>query len=79
VAVPVRGGAPAARLDLLLPPPLQRPLPIPPRAVSKISALPFPLTFAVAVVVVDAEADFDAASLFHQLHFGVPCTKWCRI
>ena len=42
VAVPVRGGAPAARLDLLLPPPLQRPLPIPPRTVRKIGALPFP-------------------------------------
>lgn len=34
VAVPVRGGAAPPRLDLLLPPPLQRPLPLPPRAVS---------------------------------------------
>lgn len=35
VAVPVRGGAPAACLDLLLPPALQRPLPVPPGPVSK--------------------------------------------
>ena len=35
VAVPVRGGAPAACLDLLLPPPLQRPLPVPPGPVSE--------------------------------------------
>jgi hypothetical protein len=54
VAVPVRGGAPAAGLDLLLPPPLQRPLPVPPRAVSELNPAPaslilelplFPLSF----------------------------------